>query len=325
MDDIIAQTVQKMLNGDNLALAKLVSLAENDSESLPGVMQSIFPHTGKAHRIGITGPPGVGKSTIINRLTAVIRRQNQTVAVIAVDPTSPYTGGAILGDRIRMRQHFMDDGVFIRSVATRGIMGGLSGSITEIISIIDASGKGYILVETVGVGQSESEVVNCADTVVVVLSPDSGDSIQLMKAGLLETADIFVVNKSDLPGAERFVNNLHMMLEYTTKKAGWDIPVVVTQAEQGVGFEELGSQIALHYQSLIATGLLNERRGQQRLQHFERVLEQRIYKEVKSAITGQEGMNRLTEKVKNGEVDPYAASLTILKQGALPPWLQVII
>jgi len=201
MTSQITKLVEQMLKGENVSLSRIISLLENESSQTAEIMKLVSPHLGKAHSIGITGPPGVGKSTLADKLTALVRKQGLKVGIVAVDPSSPFTGGAVLGDRIRMQQHYLDDGVFIRSMATRGSMGGLPQVAGSVIKVLDAAGKDIILVETVGVGQSEVDIMERTDTVLVVLCPESGDAIQTMKAGLFEIADIFIVNKADNPGA----------------------------------------------------------------------------------------------------------------------------
>jgi LAO/AO transport system kinase len=204
----IAGLVKQMLEGDNVSLSRVISLVENESSQVPEIMRFIAPNLGKAHCIGITGPPGVGKSTLVDRLTVLMRRQGLKVGIVAVDPSSPFTGGAVLGDRIRMQQHYLDDGVFIRSMATRGSLGGLPQTAGSVIKLLNAAGKDVALVETVGVGQTEIDIMEKTDTVLVVLCPESGDAIQTMKAGLFEIADILVVNKADNPGADNFVRSI---------------------------------------------------------------------------------------------------------------------
>ncbi|UCD86051.1 MAG: methylmalonyl Co-A mutase-associated GTPase MeaB, partial [Deltaproteobacteria bacterium] len=238
--------IKKMLSGDKLALAKVITIVENQSELTPTVMSKIYPHTGRSYQIGFTGPPGAGKSTLVDRLIPLFRKENHSIGVIAVDPSSPFSGGAVLGDRIRMQQHCLDDAVFIRSLGTRGSQGGLSRTTKGIIQLFDASGKNYVLIETVGVGQTELSVKEIADTTIVVLVPESGDAIQTMKAGLMEIADIFVVNKSDREGAEAILTELRLMAHLSEKKGDWEIPILLTQANKDVGITELFQQIKKH-------------------------------------------------------------------------------
>jgi LAO/AO transport system kinase len=226
-----------MLAGEENSLARLISLVENDSPDLPEIIEMLRPHLGKAYCIGVTGPLGVGKSTLIDKLTAVIRNKGLRVGIIAVDPTSPISGGAVLGDRIRISQHYLDEGVFIRSMATRGSQGGLSKAVAPTVSLLDAFGRDIIIVETTGVGQTDLAIKEIADIVVLVLIPGFGDAIQLMKAGLIEIADIIVVNKADQEGAERLVTELKATL--FPNRRGFEQSIVATQAINGMGVEEL--------------------------------------------------------------------------------------
>jgi LAO/AO transport system kinase len=318
----IMRLVEQMLKGENVSLSRVISLVENESSQVPEIMKLIAPHLGKAHCIGITGPPGVGKSTLIDKLTALMRKQGLKVGIIAVDPSSPFTGGAVLGDRIRMQQHYLDDGVFIRSMATRGSMGGLPQTASSVIKLLDAAGKDIILVETVGVGQSEVDIMEKTDTVLVILCPESGDAIQTMKAGLFEIADIFVVNKADNPGADNFVRDIQAMLQLR-EPSWWNIPVVATEAVNDVGIEELYKQIQLHYQALSKEGRLSQRRQLQRKQDFIKTLERKLTHKLLRLIEQDGQLSSYMERVEKGELDPYSAADEILESGKLlTDWLR---
>jgi len=314
--------VERILKGENVSLSRVISLVENESSQVPEIMKLIAPHLGRAHCIGVTGPPGVGKSTLVDKLTVLIRKQGLKVGIIAVDPSSPFTGGAVLGDRIRMQQHYLDDGVFIRSMATRGSMGGLPQATSSVIKLLDAAGKDIILIETVGVGQSEVDIMEKTDTVLVILCPESGDAIQTMKAGLFEIADIFVVNKSDHPGTDNFVRDIQAMLQLR-ETSWWNIPVVATEAVNDIGIEELYKQIQLHHQALCEEGRLSQRRQLQRKQDFIKTLERKLTNKLLMLIEQDGQLSSYIERVEKGEIDPYSAADEILKSGnLLTDWLR---
>ena len=307
-----AELVEKMLTGDQRALARLVSAVERQSAEVPEIMQRITPMLGHAYCIGITGPPGAGKSTITDRLTAYARQQGKTVGIIAVDPTSPYSGGAILGDRIRMQQHYLDAGVYIRSMASRGHHGGLSRAAKGVIKLLDAFGKDLIIVETVGVGQTELDIVAAADTTVLILVPASGDAIQTIKAGIMEIADLFVINKADRDGAERLQRDLQMMLHVRPVSDGWCPPVLGTQAHKDIGIVELYEAIAAHRHKLSATGQLATRRQQNRRQELLDLLQQQLMATLTAQFEDGEAHSGLLEQVEEGTVDPYTAAQQML-------------
>ncbi len=314
---VAMKLVEDMLAGNVLALARLITYVEKDGAEVPQIMKQIYRHLGKAYCTGVTGPPGSGKSTIVDRLTAQIRCDSLSVGIIAADPTSPFTGGAVLGDRIRMQQHYLDEEVFIRSMATRGSHGGLPHGAGGVIKLLDAFGKDFILVETVGVGQTELDIMENADTVVVVLVPEAGDTIQTMKAGLFEIADIFVVNKADRAGADNLVAELRMMVQLRPEETWWQVPVIATEAVNNIGIDELYCQIKKHRRALEETGRLPQRRQEQRRREFIEIVERRVSEELLKLVEGDVELSRHMAMVEAGEVDPYSAADEILRPRTL--------
>lgn len=321
----MTELVEKMLAGDKQSLAKLITLVERDSPEVAGIMRTIYPHTGKAFCVGVTGPPGGGKSTLVAKLTSIAREKGLEVGIMAVDPTSPFTGGAILGDRIRMQQHYLDEGVFIRSMATRGSHGGLPKTASSVTKLLDAAGKDIVFVETVGVGQGEIDVMEAVDTTIVVLVPEAGDSIQTMKAGLMEIADVFVVNKADRPGADYLVAELEGMVHQSPKQSWWQVPVMATQAVNDVGTEELYQYIERHRQALEESGNLALKRSKQRRTDLLRTIEHRITKQVLEQVERDDQLALYLEKVEKGEIDPFSAAQEILSSRTLlDNWLRQV-
>lgn len=303
---LMHQLVKDLLDGNRRAAARLITLIENDDDQKRSLLKEIYPHTGKAFIIGITGAPGAGKSSLVDRLLQQIRADGLTAGIIAVDPTSPFSGGAILGDRIRMQDHALDAGVFIRSMGTRGSLGGLSRSTREAIQVFDAFGKDIVIVETVGVGQSEVDIVKTADSTVVILTPAGGDSVQTIKAGIMEIADIFVINKADLPGAERTATEINMMLDMNGEKP-WRPPVLPTVSIKGDGVDKLWEALQEHRAFLEESGKLidvrRQRVRQELTEQVEYLVKTRIWDEVRDTIE----LDSLVEKISKRQQDPYSA------------------
>lgn len=307
------ELVEKMLAGEQRALAQLISRVERQSSDVPVIMQRIAPVLGQGYCIGITGPPGAGKSTITDKLTAYARQRNQTVGIIAIDPTSPFSGGAILGDRIRMQQHYLDPGVFIRSMATRGHHGGLPQTAKGVLRLLDAFGVDLIFVETVGVGQTELDIVAAADSTVVVLVPESGDTIQTIKAGIMEIADLFVINKADRDGAIQLQRELQMLMHMHPPFDWWEPPILTTQAHVNVGITALYEAITAHRQRLIETGHLIQRRRQYRRQELLELLQQQLFRSFMTRLEQRPELQSLLVQVEEGQLDPYTAAQQIME------------
>jgi LAO/AO transport system kinase len=314
MTSLVQSWSEKVCAGDVRAISRAITAIENHSPEAEELLKLLFPQTGKAYLTGITGAPGTGKSTLVDRLAAYHRKRNEPVGVIAVDPTSPYSGGAILGDRIRMQGHAGDEGIFIRSMATRGFLGGLARSTAEVALLLDAAGKREVLIETVGVGQDEIDVVRLADCVMVILVPGLGDDIQNMKAGLMEIGDIFVLNKADREGADRLDQQLHAMLSLVMPRDGWQPPVIRTIASEDKGIAELAETIAKFRKHFESSG----ERQKKHIEHWEKrlieLLESRLLQKALGGKAGEAKLRALATEVAARRLDPFTAVSQILKE-----------
>ena len=309
---------ERILKGEIQAASRLMRDIDDEMDSAVEELKKLYPKTGGAHIIGITGPPGAGKSTLVDKMVGVLRKELQTVGVIAVDPTSPFSGGAILGDRIRMQQHSDDEGVFIRSLATRGHLGGISRSTRDIIKVMDAMGKDSIFVETVGVGQDEVEIVMAADTSIVVLVPGFGDGIQAMKAGVLEIADIFVINKSEQGGADQLEQELKIMLEMGSRRVSeWTIPIYRTEAIMGEGIEELITGVQQHKEMLHREASFQQRKRERIRVEFIEILRSSLMKQIAQKLSNNGALDQIVENIAKREVDPYSVVEGIIHDLAL--------
>ncbi|MGC8490886.1 MAG: methylmalonyl Co-A mutase-associated GTPase MeaB [Syntrophobacteraceae bacterium] len=313
--------IQQIVSGDVRTIARILRDIDDELPSSRDILKELYPHTGKAHIIGFTGSPGVGKSTVVDQITTVCRKESKTVGILAVDPTSPFTGGAILGDRIRMQRHFLDPGVFIRSLATRGHFGGLSKSANDMVNVLDAAGKDVILVETVGVGQDEVEIANNAHTTILVTIPGMGDDVQAIKAGIMEIGDIFVVNKADREGSRKTVRELMNLIEIGLRRRNgedWEPQIVETEAAKGRGIDKLYETIEKHRAYLQATGSQKWRGAVEKRTRIQLLgaLRDRAFKAVLEKIEQRgESIDEMVRRIVDRESDPYTVVQQIVDKG----------
>jgi LAO/AO transport system kinase len=298
--------IEQLRAGDARAVARAISIVENRAPGWSDLLKAVFPHTGHAHVIGLTGSPGAGKSTLVDQLARIYRKENKTVGIIAVDPTSPYTGGAILGDRIRMQEHFSDSGIYIRSMATRGSLGGLARTTADVATVLDASGRDVILIETVGVGQAEVDIVRLADVTVVILVPGMGDDVQTIKAGIMEIADIFVINKSDREGAENVEKEIRALQSLAMRQDGWTPPIVKTVASEGTGVPDLAMAIESYGAHLQKENRALKKTVENWQERLVEMLRERFLQKA-LALMGESELNQLAVEVAEHRRDPYTA------------------
>lgn len=300
----LQETIARLRSGEPLPLARAISAVENRATGSSELLKALFPHTGTARIIGLTGAPGSGKSTLVDQLAKHYRKENHTVGIIAVDPTSPYTGGAILGDRIRMQDHYADPGIFIRSMATRGSLGGLARTTADVATVLDASGRDRILIETVGVGQDEVDIVRLADVTVVILVPGMGDDVQSIKAGIMEIADIFVINKSDREGAERVEREIRSLQSLAERSDGWTPPVIKTVASDGTGTKELADAIAGYEEYLKKENLAFKKNVENWQERLVEMLRDAMLDRVRAQM-GDGSLERYAAEIADHKRDPY--------------------
>jgi LAO/AO transport system kinase len=321
---------QRLLDGDRRALARAISLVEDDRPEGWKLVREVFPHTGRASIVGFTGPPGVGKSTLIGALTSARRKAGRTVGVLSIDPSSPFTQGALLGDRIRLTEHFLDRGVFIRSMANRGALGGLSEAALQAALLLDAAGREDVFIETVGVGQAEIDIIDHADTVVLVLMPGSGDSIQALKAGVMEIPDVIVINKADHPLTDTMIREIRGVLSLANldgpgneRRAAWSVPIVKTEATTGKGIDELVARLEAHREHLLDAGELERRRGSNLRNEVLGIAAARMRRRLEDELREDPEFKRLLAEVLARRLDPASAAVALLERdqsaGAVEP------
>jgi LAO/AO transport system kinase len=308
-----SELAERLLSGDKRALARGISLVENDDAEGWALVREVYPKTGNAAVVGFTGPPGVGKSTLIGALVKNARERDRDVAVLSIDPSSPFTKGALLGDRIRLADHFLDPGVFIRSMASRGSLGGLSEATLQAALLMDAAGKDDVFLETVGVGQGEVDIIDHADTVVLVLMPGSGDSIQALKAGVMEIPDVIVVNKSDHPMTDTMIREIRAVLALGPSE-GWQVPILRTEASRHEGVAELAEKITEHREHILAEGTLAERRRRNLMNEVIALAAFRLRHRLEEAVREDDEMQELLDKVVARELDPASAARRLLER-----------
>ena len=313
-----ASLAQRLLAGDRRALARAITLVEDDRPEGWELVREVYPHTGKAAVYGFTGPPGVGKSTLIGALTKVRREAGRSVGVLSIDPSSPFTQGALLGDRIRLTEHFLDQGVFIRSMANRGALGGLSEAALQAALLLDAAGREDVLVETVGVGQAEIDIIDHADTIVLVLMPGSGDSIQALKAGVMEIPDVIVVNKAEHPLTDTMVREIRGVLSLANldgaERDSWRVPIVKTEAAHGKGIAELVGRLDKHRAHILAEGTLQERRGRNLRNEVLAIATARMRRRLEEELREDTDFQRLLQEVVERRLDPASAATELLRR-----------
>ena len=306
MSTEIQSLVERVRAGDPRALARVITAVENRAPESSQLLRALFPHSGRARIIGLTGAPGAGKSTLVDRLAREYRKQQRTLGIIAVDPTSPFSGGAILGDRIRMQAHHADPGIYIRSMATRGSLGGLAGTTADVAAVLDASGRDLVLIETVGVGQDEVDIVRLADVTIVILVPGMGDDVQTIKAGIMEIADIFVINKSDREGSERVEREIRAMQSLAARQDDWSPPIIKTVATEGTGTAELAKAIAEYEAYLAKHNLVLKKRTRHWHQRLLEMLRDALLRRVVREQLGENEISRYAAEVAEHKRDPYS-------------------